>query len=54
MTIAISKNKRTQILIRETGGVKPPDIYLQLETELADTLECELEEPLEVTLCNQE
>ncbi len=52
--IAISKNKRAQILVRETGGVKPADVYIQLETELEEPLVCELEEPLEITLCNQE
>jgi hypothetical protein len=53
--IAISKNKRAQIIVRETGGIKPADVYLQLEVELADSpLEVEIEPPLIVTVCQQE
>lgn len=53
--IAISKNKRSQIILREgSGGVRPADVYLSLEIELEDTLLCEIEPPLDITLCEQD
>lgn len=48
--IAVSKNKRSQVLFLDGSGDRPPDTYIQVEMELEEPLVVGMKPALEVSL----